>query len=143
MEINRDPGKILKEKGLKITPQRVLVLSALFNLLTHPTADEIIEYVKKEHSNIAVATIYKILDIFVEKGIVERVKTSRDIMRYDPVPERHHHLYVTGTNRISDFIDPVLDDLLASYFSKKKIPGFLVDDFRLQIIGRYIEEDSK
>ena len=140
MENYPDTRSKLADKGLKITPQRIVVLNALLNLRTHPTADEIIDYIKKEHPNIAVGTIYKILDTFVSKGIIERVKTSRDAMRYDAVMEKHHHIYVSGSDNIADFIDPGLDKLLAGYFRKKKISGFQIEDFRLQIIGRYIDD---
>ena len=42
----------LVDKGLKVTPQRMDILEAVYNLDTHPTAENIIEYIRKKHPNI-------------------------------------------------------------------------------------------
>ena len=127
----------LKRSNLKVTPQRMAVLEALSSLKNHPTADKIKEYVVKNHPNIAVGTIYKTLETFVEKGLVEKVKTARDVMRYDAVFEKHHHLYCEDTEHIEDFFDDNLNKMLEEYFKKKKIPNFKVKDIKLQIIGTF------
>jgi Fur family peroxide stress response transcriptional regulator len=130
-------GIDLRDSNLKVTPQRVAVLEALNNLKNHPTADKIKEYVVKNHPNIAVGTIYKTLETFVDKGLVKKVKTEKDVMRYDAILENHHHLYCEDTERIEDFFDDELDNLIDKYFKKKKIPNFKVKDIKLQIIGTF------
>jgi len=127
----------LRASSLKVTPQRIAVLEALNNLKNHPTADKIKEYVVKNHPNIAVGTIYKTLETFVDKGLVKKVKTEKDVMRYDAILENHHHLYCEDTERIEDFFDDELDSLIDKYFQKKKIPNFKVKDIKLQIIGTF------
>ncbi len=127
----------LKDSNLKVTPQRIAVLEALNNLKNHPTADKIKEYVVKNHPNIAVGTIYKTLETFVEKGLVKKVKTEKDVMRYDAILENHHHLYCEETERIEDFFDEDLDNIIGKYFQKRKIPNFSIKDIKLQIIGTF------
>lgn len=127
----------LKDSNLKVTPQRIAVLEALNNLKNHPTADKIKEYVIKNHPNIAVGTIYKTLETFVEKGLVKKVKTEKDVMRYDAILDHHHHLYCEDTERIEDFFDDQLNDMIEEYFKNKKIPNFKVKDVKLQIIGTF------
>jgi Fur family peroxide stress response transcriptional regulator len=127
----------LKDSNLKVTPQRLAVLDALNNLNDHPTADKIKEFVVKNYPNIAVGTIYKTLETFVEKGLVKKVKTEKDVMRYDAILEKHHHLYCEDTEYIKDFFDHELNNILEEYFKKKKIPNFKVKDIRLQIIGTF------
>ena len=83
----------LQEKGLKVTPQRVAIFEAILHLNNHPTADDIIAFIKSNHPNISVGTVYKVLDIFVENDLLKKVKTEKDIMRYDPYLTTHHHLY--------------------------------------------------
>lgn len=136
-------GIDLKDSNLKVTPQRVAVLEALNNLKNHPTADKIKEYVVKNHPNIAVGTIYKTLETFVEKGLVKKVKTEKDVMRYDAIMENHHHLYCEDTERIEDFFDDELDSVIDKYFQKKKIPNFQVKDIKLQIIGTFNNKKIK
>jgi Fur family transcriptional regulator, peroxide stress response regulator len=130
-------GIDLKNGNLKVTPQRVAVLEALSNLNDHPTADKIKEYEVKNHPNIAVGTIYKTLETFVEKGFVKKVKTDEDVMRYDAILDKHHHLYCEDTDRIEDFFDDELNNMLEDYFKKKRIPNFKVKDIKLQIIGTF------
>ena len=130
-------GIDLKNGNLKVTPQRIAVLEALKSLKDHPTADKIKEYVVKNHPNIAVGTIYKTLETFVDKGLVKKVKTEQDVMRYDAILDKHHHLYCEDTDRIEDFFDNQLNDMLEEYFKKKKIPNFKVKDIKLQIIGTF------
>ncbi|MDT8400304.1 MAG: transcriptional repressor [Bacteroidales bacterium] len=128
--------KILRQNNLKVTPQRIAVLQAVDQLHTHPTADEIRDYIQRKYPGIAAGTIYKILDILVEKGLVNRVKTGKDVMRYDGMVEKHHHLYCKKSEDIIDYFDEDLDRMLEEYFKKKSIPGFVIDDIKLQISGR-------
>lgn len=125
----------LNAKGLKVTPQRIAVLEAVYQLGGHPTADQIIEVVRLNNPNIATGTVYKILDSFVGIELLQRVKTDKDIMRYDAVLEKHHHLYDAET--IKDYFDEELDKIIEDYFHKKRIPDFHIEEIKLQIIGRF------
>ena len=103
---------------------------------THPTADKIIAYVQHRHPNIAVGTIYNVLEALVDKGLVQRVKTEKDIMRYDAVLDKHHHLYCSQTGEILDYYNEELTELIEQYLEKKHIPDFEVHDIKLQISGK-------
>lgn len=130
-------NQILKGAGLKITPQRQAILEAIYELANHPTADNIQEYIRNTHPNIATGTVYKTLDILVDNGVINRVKTDKDVMRYDGILNRHHHLYCEETGRIEDYFDEELDQLLASYFKKKGIKNYQIKEVILQINGHY------
>lgn len=135
-----DISNKLAEKGLKVTPQRIAILEAIIKLNSHPTAENIIEYIRKNHPNISVATVYKVLDALVENELIRKVKTEKDIMRYDAVMESHHHIYCSDSDRIEDYVDNELNEILERYFIQKKIPDFRIEDIRLQIIGKYINQ---
>ena len=127
----------LKAKGLKITPQRIAIYEAVVELKNHPTAENIIDYIKTNHPNVSVGTVYKVLDSLVENQLLKKVKNEKDIMRYDAIMQKHHHLYCSETDKIEDFKDPELDKIIADYFSKKKIKGFKVKGISLQITGEF------
>lgn len=129
----------LPRHGLKITPQRVAVYEAISTLRDHPTADHIIEFIRKNHPNIAVGTVYNTLETFVEKGLIVKVKPDGEAMRYDADLEKHHHLYSEDSRRIEDYYDEDLNRVIEDYFSKKKIPGFRVKDVKVQVIGQFAE----
>ena len=130
----------LMDCGLKVTPQRIAVLDAVINLKNHPTAEKVIEFIKQNHPNIATGTIYKTLETFVKNNIIKKVKTDNDIMRYDAVLEKHHHLYCSESDRIEDFYDEDLNRILDNYLKRKKIPNFTVEDIKLQINGRFTDK---
>lgn len=141
MRISEIRNKLV-EKGLKVTPQRISILEAITNLNNHPTAENIIKYIKKNHPNIATATVYKVLDALFENKLIKKVKTEKDIMRYDAVMERHHHLYCSDSDRIEDYSDDELNKMLEKYFEKKRIPGFKIEDIKLHIVGKFLKNDS-
>jgi Fur family peroxide stress response transcriptional regulator len=130
----------LTEKGLRVTPQRLSIFEAIIKLHNHPTADDVIAYIRKDHPNIATGTVYKVLDSFVENELISRVKTDMDVMRYDAKMENHHHLYCTDSDKIIDYVDLELDELILDYFTKKEITGFKIEDVKLQINGKFLNK---
>ena len=130
----------LIEKKLKITPQRLAIYGAIVKLNNHPTADDIAAFIKQDHPNIATGTVYKVLESLVENGLIKKVKTEKDVMRYDAILENHHHLYDAGSDRIADYYNNEINELLAEYFRKNGIPDFEIGDIKLQIIGKFLNE---
>ena len=141
--VNKTVIKILADNNLKVTPQRTAVLEVILNLNNHPSAENIVEYLRLNYPHIPIGTVYKILDVFVEKGIVIKVKTDNDVMRYDAIKEKHHHLYCAETERIEDYYDENLDALLENYLNKKKIPNFKIKDIKLQIVGNFTDNANQ
>lgn len=127
----------LVEKELKVTPQRIAILEAVYNLENHPTAENIIEHIRHAHPNIASGTVYKVLDTLIKSNLIKKVTTDRDIMRYDGVLENHHHLYCEECDLIEDYVDDELNKLLKTYFENKNIKGFHINEFVLQIKGTF------
>jgi len=124
---------------LRVTPQRLSIFGAIIKLNNHPTADDIIGFIKKNHPNIATGTVYKVLESLVENGLVKKVKTEKDIMRYDAVMENHHHLYCSESDKIADYYNEEIIELLAAYFKEHEIPDFEIGDIKLQINGKFLK----
>lgn len=132
-----DYRNILINKGLKVTPQRLAILEAIHALSNHPTAEQILDYIRKNHPNIATGTVYKVLEALAGCELIRKVKTDSDVMRYDANMASHHHLYCAESDRIEDYSDDDLNQLLETYFNQKAIPGFSIEDIKVQIIGRF------
>ncbi len=133
----KDIADKLVKSGMKVTPQRIAVMQALMKFRHHPTAEEIYREVLQNLPGLSATTVYNVLDAFVLKGITHRIATDSDVMRYDAVCEPHHHLYDVGSERVEDFFDPDLDQLLRQYFDSKKIKGFKPHQIRLQLLGEF------
>jgi len=130
----------ISNSGLKVTPQRIAVYKALINIKDHPTAEMVKRYISKKHPSISLGTIYNTLESFVEKGLIEKIKTEDDVMRYETVLENHHHLYCQKTEDIADYYDDELNELIFEYLKKKEIPNFKIEDIKLHIIGEFTDK---
>ncbi|HEX4363056.1 MAG TPA: Fur family transcriptional regulator [Solirubrobacteraceae bacterium] len=97
----------LRERGLRVTPQRVVMHRALHELDRHVTADELLEMVGERLPSVSLPTIYATLDLFEELGIVRRVQRAGTTL-FDPRTEPHHHLICTSCGSIED-LDSKLD----------------------------------
>ena len=128
----------ISAKGLKVTPQRMRVMEAVYNLDNHPTAENILEYIRQNDPNIGSGTVYKVLDTLVANNLIKKVKTERDVMRYDGILENHHHLYCIQCDYIEDYKNEKLDRLLQKFFEENEIENFTIEDIKLHISGNFI-----
>ena len=127
----------LKKKGLKVTPQRIVVLEVLVDNDTHPNAESIIKKIRKRHPTISIGTIYNILDTFVENDIISKLQTDDNVMRYDPLVFEHHHIYMKNSDKVVDYFDENLTELVKDYLKdKKELSGIDIESVKINIIGK-------
>ncbi len=91
----------LRERGMRVTSQRVVVDRALRELDRHVTADELLGAVAERLPNVALPTIYATLELFEELGLVRRVQRAGTTL-FDPRTDPHHHLVCTRCGSIED-----------------------------------------
>lgn len=132
----------LTENGLKATHQRILLLEAFLLSQEHPTAEKLYNQVKTKSPALSLGTVYKTLDAFTDVGLIKKVKTAEDTVRYDFNTHSHHHLFCQKTNKIIDYEDEELKELLYDYFEKKGIDNFDIKDIQLQLTGEIKDENS-
>ena len=82
----------LKEKGLKLTPQRRLIVDILHNAGAHLTAEDIITGVQKKMPGVNKSTIYRTLDLLEETGCVYKSETHDQFIYHHAEEGHHHHL---------------------------------------------------
>ena len=88
----------LAHSGLRNTPQREVVYSALLTRRDHPTADEVYARVRTDLPTISLATVYNCLETLVQCDLVRAVNFERGPTRYCPnlAPHAHFHDEATG-----------------------------------------------
>jgi Fur family peroxide stress response transcriptional regulator len=91
---------------IKLTPQRLAILSFLDGNTSHPSAEDIYLAVKKRFPTISFATVYNTLETLKNKGTVQEIKIDPDKKRYDPLNKRHHHIICI---KCKDIVDVHLD----------------------------------
>jgi Fur family transcriptional regulator, peroxide stress response regulator len=125
--------EILKNTGVRMTPQRHAILSYLLDSMTHPTADEIYKALEGKFPNMSVATVYNNLRVFKEAGLVRELTYGDASSRFDAnVEEDHYHAICTECGAIRDFHFPYLRDVEES---AAESVGFRVTGHRMEIYG--------
>ena len=122
----------LREKGFKITPQRLAIIDAFVeNQLKHPGATLIYREARKKLKNISLSTVYATLKEFSENGLIKALEFDRMENRYDGNLSEHINLVCKKCGAISDFYLP-------SSIEPKDImrkSGFVVTDTRMEYYG--------
>ena len=104
----------LKEKGLRMTSQRELIVEAAFDGTEHYTAEELIERCKQRSSDTSRATVYRTLQLLLESGLLVEIDLGRDVKHYDPnfIDHPHHnHLICKDCDKVVEFEDKGLEVL--------------------------------
>ena len=113
VEKNEKFEAILKNRGLKVTTQRVLVLSVLSSCPDkHLSAEEIYELVKIDYPEIGLATVYRTIQLLLELHLIDRINLNDGYVRYEignwganKHHHRHHHLICLKCGKIVSFQD--------------------------------------
>lgn len=84
------------------TPQRRAILEELKRLMTHPTAGELYEAVKKHFPKISLGTVYRNLELMTEMGVIQKLDMAGKEARYDADIESHLHVRCVHCSRVAD-----------------------------------------
>ncbi len=102
----------LKEKKLKVTPQRLAIYKLLKNTKSHPTAEIIYRSLEPEFPTMSLATVYKTLNSLKSVGLLQDLNAGEESLHYDAVVKPHPHLVCNTCHKITDYEKSgVLDEL--------------------------------
>ena len=122
----------LKEKGLRITPQRLAIIDALVeNRRAHPGATMIFTEARKKAKRVSLSTVYATLREFSENGLIKSLEFDRMENRYDGNLSDHINLICRRCGAIIDYRIPVT--LEPKDIARKA--GFVVTDTRMEFHG--------
>jgi Fe2+ or Zn2+ uptake regulation protein len=130
-EIKRRLIKSLKEKGYKLTSQRLEILDLLSKDTTHPGAMDIFKRIRKKAPQISMSTVYYTLDILKKKGLIRELEFYDRDNRYDVNVSNHLNLICTKCGKIEDF----MEELPVSSQMVEKKTGFKPVDMRFEYYG--------
>jgi len=131
--------KKLKERKLKLTPQRLAVIDALMeNTLLHPGASLIYREARKKAKSLSLSTVYATLDELSRHGIIKILEFDRMENRYEGNIAAHINLVCKGCQKIMDYKPPMAIDV--KEVAQKA--HFWISDTRLEYYG-YCQECQK
>src|SRR5918998_5722878 len=99
---DRGLAETLRERGQRVTPQRLAIHGAMRSLDRHVTADEVLQRVSGRVPGISLPTVYATLELLAELGLVRRVDVGEGPARFDPRTDPHHHAVCRRCGRIED-----------------------------------------
>jgi Fur family ferric uptake transcriptional regulator len=87
-----DPAELLRERGYKVTAQRLAVLRAVAGR-PHLTADDVVEVVRGDIGTISRRAVYDAVGVLADMGLLRRIQPAGSAARYeDRAGDNHHHL---------------------------------------------------
>lgn len=92
----------LKEKGLKLTPQRRLIVDIIHDTSEHLTAEGIIGIVQGRMPGINKSTVYRTLELLEETGCVYKSEAEDHFIYHHDEEGHHHHLVCVRCGRTVD-----------------------------------------
>jgi len=127
--------KIVKQKGLKYTEQREIVLSILIHATDHLSAEDVYNQIKTQYpeSNIGIATVYRALSFLEEVDLITSITFGTDGKKYESNAKSHHdHLICTKCGKIVEFLDDEIEKRQERIAKKNK---FKITSHSMQLYG--------
>ncbi|BFU78335.1 Fur family transcriptional regulator [Arcobacter sp. 15-2] len=126
---------VLKNKGMKYTEQRAIILQILLNIDDHLNAEEVLEIVKEQYpeQKIGIATIYRTLNFLEEVNLITSISFGKDGKKYEGNTNKHHdHIICTSCGKIVEFLDEEIERKQEKIAEEN---GFKITDHTMQIFG--------
>ena len=133
VEIQHSMTDELSHQGYRMTPQRLMIVSAIENSENHISAEDIYAQVVAKYPNVNVSTVYRTLELLEQLGLVTKTEMGVGRIMYHPLEKgHHHHLVCRECGNVIDLdesaLTPLKETLLRDYR--------FIDDLRhLGILG--------
>lgn len=133
----RPPGELtelFRQQGLKITPQRVAIFTALHDTVEHPTADAVYEAVAADMPSISLRTVYQTLNDLAAMGEIGQLEVGTGSARFDPNTDPHHHVVCEGCGKVRD-VYAAFDGVHLPSSGRGDLQGFSVSSTEIVFRG--------
>jgi Fe2+ or Zn2+ uptake regulation protein len=122
----------LRERGQRVTSQRLVIGRLLRELDRHVTAEEVLRRASEQLPGVSLPTVYATLDLLAELGVARRVSVGGPVL-YDPRTGDHAHLRCRVCGRVED-LEISVDTARA--LRAARATGFDAEGAELVIEGR-------
>ncbi len=134
MDSHHDLVTELTEQGYRLTPQRMMIISAIEKSDHHISAEEIYAQVVIRYPNVNISTVYRTLELLKRLNLVTETDMGEGRVRYHPADKgHHHHLVCQQCGEIIDLDESLLTPLKNALYKEYK---FSAELRHLAILGR-------
>ncbi|MDY0261183.1 transcriptional repressor [Syntrophotalea acetylenica] len=125
----------ISQQGLKLTLQREIILDEFLRAAAHLSTEELYHRVRKKHSHIGYATVYRTLKLLAECGLAKERDFGGGQSLYEVAHRGYHHdhLICVECGEIIEFENARIEELQKQVAHEH---GFVMTDHRLEIYGR-------
>jgi Fur family transcriptional regulator, peroxide stress response regulator len=92
-----------KDRGIKLTPQRLEIFGEVASSLEHPDAETVYRAVHSLMPTVSLDTVYRTLWMLSDLGLVSTLGVRRESVRFDANPKKHHHYVCIRCGLTRDF----------------------------------------
>jgi len=93
----------LREKGFRVTPQRLAICEFVLASKEHPTVDHVYQEIGKKYPTVSLATVYQTLHLLTEIGMLQELGFGDGISRYEPNNSPHINIVCKNCGTIQDY----------------------------------------
>ena len=132
VEVERDQlRETLHRRGMRMTPQRQLVLDALLEL-EHATPEQVHQRVRTRTPTVNITTIYRTLELLEGLGLVRHTHLGHGAPTYSVHEHGHVHLVCHDCGSVIEAPLEVMDELRGTLRARY---GFVLDASHLALSG--------
>jgi len=125
-------AEMLRERGLRLTPQRQLILEAVHGL-GHATPEQVHTAVRERAAGVNITTVYRTLELLERLGLVTHTHLSHGSPTYHAADHNEHvHLVCRSCGTVTE-VDPALLQPAARRLLDER--GFRVDVGHVALFG--------
>jgi Fur family ferric uptake transcriptional regulator/Fur family peroxide stress response transcriptional regulator len=123
---DQDLIELLRARGQRVTPQRLVIHRVLRERDRHLSADEVREAVKHDLPGTSTPTVYATLDLLAELGLVRRIDVGTGATLFDSRSDHHHHTVCRDCGQVADLcapndLSPILDAAARASFQPEQV----------------------
>ena len=112
MSCYQDAAQELRQIGLRMTPQRLMVMEVVFHHGGHITAEEVHAEVQARYPYVDLSTVYRTLQVLKEQGVVAEFRVPNGPTQFEALlGGRHHHAICLTCGTILDLASETLAPL--------------------------------
>lgn len=112
MSCEEATAQVLKESGQRLTPQRLLILSAVRHARGHVTAAQVLEEVRASYPYIDISTVYRTLAALRDMRLISETHLGSGEHRYEWLGDQpHHHLICRQCGHVADLDHQYMEEL--------------------------------
>jgi Fe2+ or Zn2+ uptake regulation protein len=121
----KDITKLLKEKGINPSIQRIKIFKCLMGNVDHLTAKDIYRKISKEIPTLSKTTIYNTVKLFADKGILKTIRAKDGEAMYDINLQLHPHFRCKKCDSLFDIRSK---EMVIEEKEKREIDGHLIEE---------------